>query len=76
MRLIIDDVAEMNLILMALGSFRRSFKVTLENFYFHEAILKLKMRVQNCRDTTYINMMIHDDVWNEFLADNEVNYEN
>ena len=63
MRLIIDDVGEMNLIMMALGLLRRRFKVTPENFYLHEAVAKLKVKVAKSSDMTYIEMMVHEDVW-------------
>lgn len=73
MRLIIDDVGEMNLMLYALGVFKQKFRVTPENEYFINAINDLKEKVQTVRDITYATLIIGEDVWNEYF-DKEDNY--
>ena len=73
MRLIIDDVGEMNLMLYALGAFKQKFRVTTENEYCINAIDDLKEKVQTVRDVTYATLIIGEDVWNEYF-DKEDNY--
>ena len=73
MRLIIDDVGEMNLMLYALGVFRQKFEVTPENEYFINAINDLKEKVQTVRDVIYATLIIGEDVWNEYF-DKEDDY--